>query len=140
MPLPLILGAIAKKAVVGVAADKLKSALERKKKPKKKTVKKKVAKKKPATKKPPLKRTGGGKYNDVGKTTKGNPTDAKKYAAYKAAGGTMTSTSAAQINYRTPEQSKKIMADARARNSSNIPTAKSPNTRRKTVAKKKKKK
>ena len=49
MPLPLILGAIAKKAVVGAAANKLQSALERKK-PKKKTVKKKVAKKKPIRK------------------------------------------------------------------------------------------
>ena len=49
MPLPLILGAIAKKAVVGLAADKLKSALERKKKSKPK--KKKVVKKKPVAKK-----------------------------------------------------------------------------------------
>ena len=47
MPAPVI-AAIAKQALMGVAADKLKSALERKKKSK---PKKKVAKKKPATKK-----------------------------------------------------------------------------------------
>ena len=50
MPAPII-AAVAKQALMGVAADKLKSALERKKKPKKKTVKKKVAKKKPVNKK-----------------------------------------------------------------------------------------
>ena len=108
-------------------------------------IKKKVKKitkplRRKAAKKPPLKKTtGGGKYNDVGKTTKGNKPDPEKYKAYLAAGGTMSSTSAAQINYRTPEQSKEIMRKARERNSSGIPTAKSPTTRRKTVAKKKKK-
>jgi hypothetical protein len=131
MPLPLILAAIAKKAVVGAVAKKAGSMLQRKKK-------KKVVKKKTTTKKPPLKKTGG-KYNDVGGTTKNAPTDAKKFAAYKAAGGKMTSTSAAQIGYRTPEQSRQIMKEARARNKSGIPTAKSPTTRKKTVAKKKKK-
>ena len=129
MPLPLILAAIAKKAVVGAVAKKAGSMLQRKKK-------KKVVKKKTTAKKPPLKR---GKYNDVGKTTKNAPTDAKKFAAYKAAGGTMTSTSAAQIEYRTPEQSRQIMKEARARNKSGIATATSPTPRKKTVAKKKKK-
>ena len=47
MPAPII-AAVAKQALMGVAADKLKSALERKKKSK---PKKKVVKKKPATKK-----------------------------------------------------------------------------------------
>jgi|TARA_B110000444_G_scaffold91138_1_gene86108 hypothetical protein len=48
MPAPVI-AAVAKQVLMGVAADKLKSALERKKKSKPK--KKKVAKKKPVTKK-----------------------------------------------------------------------------------------
>jgi hypothetical protein len=47
MPAPAI-AAIAKQALMGVAADKLKSALERKKKSK---PKKKVVKKKPVNKK-----------------------------------------------------------------------------------------
>ena len=47
MPAPII-AAVAKQALMGVAADKLKSALERKKKSK---PKKKVVKKKPAAKK-----------------------------------------------------------------------------------------
>ena len=133
MPLPLILAAIAKKAVVGAVAKKAGSMLQRKKK-------KKVVKKKTTTKKPPLrKNTGGGKYNDVGTTTKNAPTDAEKYKAYLAAGGTMPSTSAAQIKYRTPAESRKRLDEARKRNRSGIPTAKSPTTRRKTVAKKKKK-
>ena len=135
MPLPLILGAIAKKAVVGAVAKKAGSMLQRKKK--KKVVKKKtVAKKKTTAKKTPLRK---GKYNDVGGTTKNAPTDAKKFAAYQAAGGKMTSTSAAQIGYRTPEQSRQRMKEARANNKSGIPTATSPTTRKKTVAKKKKK-
>ena len=48
MPAPVI-AAVAKQVLMGVAADKLKSALERKKKSKPK--KKKVAKKKPVAKK-----------------------------------------------------------------------------------------
>jgi len=48
MPAPVI-AAVAKQVLMGVAADKLKSALERKKKSKPK--KKKVVKKKPVTKK-----------------------------------------------------------------------------------------
>ena len=48
MPAPVI-AAVAKQALMGVAADKLKSALERKKKSKPK--KKKVVKKKPVAKK-----------------------------------------------------------------------------------------
>ena len=105
-------------------------------------IKKKVTKplKRKTAKKPPLKKTtGGGKYNDVGGTTKNAPTDAKKFAAYQAAGGKMTSTSAAQIGYRTPKQSREVMRKARANNRSGIPTAQSPTTRRKTAAKKKKK-
>jgi len=49
MPIPAIVATIAKKALVGAAANKLQSALQ-KKKPKKKAVKKKVAKKKPIRK------------------------------------------------------------------------------------------
>jgi|TARA_B110000305_G_scaffold233362_1_gene289679 hypothetical protein len=48
MPAPVI-AAVAKQVLMGVAADKLKSALERKKKSKPK--KKKVVKKKPVAKK-----------------------------------------------------------------------------------------
>ena len=48
MPAPVI-AAVAKQVLMGVAADKLKSALERKKKSKPK--KRKVVKKKPAAKK-----------------------------------------------------------------------------------------
>ena len=50
MPLPLILGAIAKKAVVGAVANKAESMLQRKKK--KKVVKKKTT----AKRRLPLKR------------------------------------------------------------------------------------
>ena len=89
--------------------------------------------KRKTAKKPPFKKTGGG-----GTTTKGNPTDAKKFAEYQAAGGKLTSTSAAQIGYRTPAQSKAKLKEAR-RNSSGIPEAKSPTPRKKTVTKKKKK-
>lgn len=49
MPIPAIIATVAKQALVGAAANKLQSALERKK-PKKKAVKKKVAKKKPVRK------------------------------------------------------------------------------------------
>ena len=49
MPAPVI-AAVAKQVLMGVAADKLKSALERKKKSKPKK-KKKVVKKKPVAKK-----------------------------------------------------------------------------------------
>ena len=71
MPLPLILGAIAKKAVVGAVAKKAGSMLQRKKK--KKVVKKKtVAKKKTTAKKTPLRK---GKYNDCLLYTSPSPRD-----------------------------------------------------------------
>ena len=92
--------------------------------------------KRKTAKKPPFKKTGGG---GGGTTTKNAPTDAKKFAAYQAAGGKLTSTSAAQIGYRTPAQSKAKLKEAR-RNSSGIPEAKSPTPRKKKKVVKKKKK
>ena len=39
-------------------------------------------------------------------------TDAKKYAAYKAAGGKLNTTQAARVGYKSPQQSKAAFSKA----------------------------